>query len=68
MLLKPNILVHPLEEGNLLLLYLFILVISVHPLEEGKSAYSAVNEKSIPKQTFLNCLFGSPPTIAQAWR
>ncbi len=67
MLLKPNILAHPLEEGNLLLLYLFILV-TVHPLEEGKSAYSAVNQKSIPKQTFLNCLFGSPPTTAQAWR
>ncbi len=67
MLLKPNILAHPLEEGNSLLLYLFILV-TVHPLEEGKSAYSAVNEKSIPKQTFLSCLFGSPPTTAQAWR
>ena len=28
--------VHPLGEGNLLLLYLFILVNTVHPLDGGE--------------------------------
>ncbi len=55
----------PSMEGSMAYKAHILALEPVHPLDEGKSAYSAVNQKSIPKQTFLSCLFGSDTTICR---